>query len=114
MESDKTMRPFRRNRSRIIVIPGEFAGRPTLYEVQTEEWLRKTGRYGRVWNARQRGALAWNTGSSARKALMGAACLHGAVRPKWLAMASARAQEELSRRLLTTRTLDNRVIWRLR
>ena len=87
--------PFSRNRSRTVTIPGEFAGRPTLYEIHTEEWLRKTGRYARVWSARQKGSLGWNAASSARGALMGAACLRGRVRPMWLADASAEAEKAL-------------------
>ena len=58
MPSPTSPRPFSRNRTRAVRINGEFAGRPTVYEVYTEEWLSaKTGRYAPVWSARQTGSL---------------------------------------------------------
>lgn len=96
MTSDIATKPFSRNRSRIVVVPGEFVGRPRAYEVQVEEWLsRSTGRYRRVWSARQKGDLGWHTGRSVRKALARAAYVREGQRPRWLSAAAALAEESL-------------------
>ena len=91
-----TERPFSRNHSRIVMVPGKFVDRDVIYEVETQEWLnRKTGRYRRIWSARQKGDWGWHTGRSARVALANAAYVRDGRRPQWLALAAAQAEEEL-------------------
>lgn len=87
-------RPFRRARSRILRVPAlDPGGKPITLEVQTEEWLNaKTGRYRRVWSARQVDRLGWDTSSSLREALRRAAYVPAGARPAWLTDAVRRAR----------------------
>lgn len=91
-------RPFRRNTSRTVEVPGKLGTKAVVVEIRTEEWLnQKTGRYRRVWSARRKGALAWDAASTARSAIASATFLPSGRRPTWLPIAVAEAERKLGK-----------------
>lgn len=73
-------------------LAGEPIERETIVEIKVEEWLnRRTGRYGRMYVAREERRLGWNCERSARGAIL-RATIPLSPRAAWISDLARRAQ----------------------